>query len=140
MLVDGAQAVPHTPVDVRDLDCDFYAFSSHKLFGPTGVGVLYGKYDLLNGLPPYQGGGEMILSVSFDGTTYNELPFKFEAGTPNIAGVIGFGAAIDYINAVGMERIAAYERDIPDHATPTLPAIPGVRICRTAAGLKGCLS
>ena len=133
VLVDGAQAVPHTPVDVRDLDCDFYAFSSHKLFGPTGVGVLYGKYDLLNGLPPYQGGGEMILSVSFDGTTYNELPFKFEAGTPNIAGVIGFGAAIDYINAVGMERIAAYERDILDHATQTLSAIPGVRIIGTAA-------
>ena len=132
VLVDGAQAVPHTPVDVRDLDCDFYAFSSHKLFGPTGVGVLYGKYDLLNGLPPYQGGGEMILSVSFDGTTYNELPFKFEAGTPNIAGVIGFGAAIDYINAVGMERIAAYERDILDHATQTLSAIPGVRIIGTA--------
>jgi cysteine desulfurase/selenocysteine lyase len=132
VLVDGAQAVPHMSVDVTDLDCDFYAFSSHKMFGPTGVGVLYGKTNLLEDLPPYQGGGEMIKSVTFDKTIYNDVPHKFEAGTPNIAGVIGLGAAVDYLNSVGLGAVAAHEQDLLDHATRALADIPEVRLIGTA--------
>jgi cysteine desulfurase/selenocysteine lyase len=132
VLVDGAQAVPHMKVNVQELDCDFYAFSSHKMFGPTGVGVLYGKRELLESLPPYQGGGEMIKYVSFEGTSYNDLPHRFEAGTPNIAGVIGLGAAIDYLCGVGLDNIAAYERGLLDYATQGLSAIPGMRLIGTA--------
>jgi cysteine desulfurase/selenocysteine lyase len=128
VLLDGAQAVPHSPVDVRALDCDFYCFSSHKMLGPTGVGVLYGRKALLEAMPPWQGGGDMILSVTFEKTTYNQLPWKFEAGTPNIAGVIGLGAAIRYLEGVGMERIAAYERELLDYATSRLATTPGLRI------------
>jgi cysteine desulfurase/selenocysteine lyase len=132
VLVDGAQAVPHMAVNVTDLDCDFYAFSSHKMFGPTGVGVLYGKTDLLEDLSPYQGGGEMIKSVTFDKTIYNDVPHKFEAGTPNIAGVIGLGAAVDYLNSVGLDAVAAHEEDLLDHATRALAEIPEVRLIGTA--------
>jgi cysteine desulfurase/selenocysteine lyase len=128
VLVDGAQAVPHTAVDVRALDCDFYALSSHKLYGPSGVGVLYGKQALLAAMPPYQGGGDMILSVTFEKTTYNELPYKFEAGTPNIAGGIAFGAAVDWVSALGLDRIAAHEHDLLLYATEQLERVPGVRI------------
>ncbi len=133
MLVDGAQAVPHMPVDVQELDCDFFAFSGHKMFGPTGIGVLYGKESLLDVMPPYQGGGDMILEVRFDGTTYNELPYKFEAGTPNIAGAIGLGAAVDYLQAIGMQRIASYERDLHDYMVARLSSIEGIRLIGTAA-------
>jgi cysteine desulfurase/selenocysteine lyase len=132
VLVDGAQAAPHMKVDVRDLNCDFYAFSGHKLFGPTGVGVLYGKAALLDGMPPYQGGGDMIASVTFEKTTYNAIPFKFEAGTPYIAGAIGLGAAVDYLNQVGLESITAYEQGLLEHATHSLSRIPGVRLIGTA--------
>jgi cysteine desulfurase/selenocysteine lyase len=132
VFVDGAQAAPHVNVDVRDLDCDFYAFSGHKLFGPTGVGVLYGKAALLEEMPPYQGGGDMIRSVTFEKTTYNAIPFKFEAGTPYIAGVIGLGAAIDYLNQIGLEAVAGYERELLEHATQSLTRIPGVRLIGTA--------
>jgi cysteine desulfurase/selenocysteine lyase len=132
VLLDGAQAVPHQQVDVRALGCDFYAFSSHKLFGPTGVGVLYGRADRLEALPPYQGGGDMILSVSFRGTTYQGIPHKFEAGTPDIAGVIGLGAAIDYVSALGLDAIAAHERDLLRHATDALSRVPGLRPIGTA--------
>jgi cysteine desulfurase/selenocysteine lyase len=132
VLVDGAQAVPHLKVDVRELDCDFYAFSGHKVFGPTGIGVLYGKAELLEGMPPYQGGGDMIKSVTFEKTLYNDLPYKFEAGTPHIAGVIGLGAAIDYVHGIGLERIAAYEHQLLEYATEALSAIPGLRIIGTA--------
>ena len=116
VLIDGAQAVAHMKVDVQALDCDFYAFSGHKLFGPTGIGVLYGKADLLNAMPPYQGGGDMIRSVTFEKTTYNDLPYKFEAGTPNIAGAIGLGAAIDYINA---DRHGEHRRHTSTSCWPT---------------------
>ncbi len=132
VLVDGAQAVPHLKVDVHELDCDFYAFSGHKVFGPTGIGVLYGKAELLEAMPPYQGGGDMIKSVSFEKTVYNDLPYKFEAGTPHIAGVIGLGAAIDYVNGVGLDRIATYEHGLLEYATEALSAIPSVRIIGTA--------
>lgn len=132
VLVDGAQAAPHLRVDVRDLDCDFYAFSGHKVFGPTGIGVLYGRAELLEAMPPYQGGGDMIKSVTFEKTLYNDLPYKFEAGTPHIAGVIGLGAAIDYVNGVGLERIATYEHELLEHATTALSNIPGLRIIGTA--------
>jgi len=132
VLLDGAQAVPHMAVDVRELDCDFYAFSGHKMCGPTGIGVLYGKEALLEEMPPWQGGGDMILAVSFDGTVYNELPWKFEAGTPNIAGAVGLGAAVDYLRAVGMEKIAAREAELLAHATEVLSEIPGLRIIGTA--------
>jgi cysteine desulfurase/selenocysteine lyase len=132
VLVDGAQAAPHLQVDVRELDCDFYAFSGHKLFGPTGVGVLYGKAALLEEMPPYQGGGDMISSVTFEKTTYNAIPFKFEAGTPYIAGVIGLGAAIDYLNQVGLESISSYEHELLEHATQLLSRIAGVRLIGTA--------
>ncbi len=140
VIVDGAQAVPHLKVDVRALGCDFYAFSSHKLYGPTGVGVLYGRQDLLEEMPPYQGGGDMILSVTFEKTTYNELPYKFEAGTPNIAGVIALGAALDYVSGIGLERIAAHERDLVEYATERLTRIPGLRIVGTAAHKAAVIS
>ena len=140
VLLDGAQAAPHMGVDVRELDCDFYAFSGHKVYGPTGVGVLYGKAALLEAMPPYQGGGDMISSVSFEKTTYNTLPYKFEAGTPNIAGVIGLGAAIDYVNAVGMAGITAYERELLAYATAALASIPGVRLIGTAKERAGAVS
>jgi len=132
VLVDGAQAVPHLQVDVRELDCDFYAFSGHKVFGPTGIGVLYGRARLLEAMPPYQGGGDMIKSVTFAKTVYNDLPFKFEAGTPHIGGVIGLGAALDYLDGVGLDRVTAYEHELLAHATEVLSAIPGVRIIGTA--------
>jgi len=140
VLVDGAQAVPHLEVDVRDLDCDFYAFSGHKLYGPTGVGVLYGKASLLDAMPPYQGGGDMIRSVTFEKTLYNVLPYKFEAGTPNIAGGIGLGAAIDYLSQVGLELVTAYERELLDYATEAISTISGVRIIGTAREKSGVLS
>jgi cysteine desulfurase / selenocysteine lyase len=132
VLVDGAQAVPHMKVDVGELDCDFYVFSSHKLYGPTGLGVLYGKTELLDAMPPYQGGGDMIRSVTFEKTTYNTLPYKFEAGTPDIAGVIGLAAAIDYVNEIGIENMAAYEMELLDYATAQLSKIEGLRILGTA--------
>jgi cysteine desulfurase/selenocysteine lyase len=133
VVVDGAQAVAHDGVDVRALDCDFYAFSGHKIFGPTGIGVLYGKAAILDAMPPYQGGGDMIRSVTFEKTEYNDLPYKFEAGTPNIAGAIGLGAAIDYVERVGIGAIAAYEDALLDYATRRVEAIPGLRIVGTAA-------
>ena len=132
VLVDGAQAVPHTRVDVRELDCDFYAFSGHKVYGPTGIGVLYGKAALLETMPPFQGGGDMISSVTFEKTTYNKIPYKFEAGTPNIAGVIGLGAAIDYLNSIDMEAVAVYEHGLLEYATDAISAVPGVRLIGTA--------
>ena len=140
VLVDGAQAAPHHQVDVRDLDCDFYALSSHKLYGPTGVGVLYGKAALLQAMPPYQGGGDMILSVTFEKTTYNELPYKFEAGTPNIAGVIGLGAAIDWFAALGRGAVADYESGLLEYGTRKLLEVPGVRLIGTAREKAGVLS
>jgi len=133
VVVDGAQAIAHVGVDVRALDCDFYAFSGHKIFGPTGTGVLYGKAAILDAMPPYQGGGDMIRSVTFEKTEYNDLPYKFEAGTPNIAGAIGFGAAIDYVERVGVGAIAAYEDELLAYATRRMEAIPGLRIIGTAA-------
>ena len=140
VLVDGAQAVPHMRVDVQDLNCDFYAFSGHKLFGPTGIGVLYGKADLLEAMPPYQGGGDMISAVTFEKTHYNTLPYKFEAGTPDIAGVIGLGAAIDYLSEVGLDAIAAYEHELLAYATDALSTIKAVRIVGTAREKAGVLS
>ena len=132
VLLDGAQAVPHFKVDVQALDCDFYAFSGHKLYGPDGIGVLYGRESLLAAMPPWQGGGDMILSVSFAGTTYNRLPFKFEAGTPHISGAIGLAAAIDYVDGVGLDRIAAWERELLQYATEQLEQIDGLTIIGTA--------
>jgi cysteine desulfurase/selenocysteine lyase len=132
VLLDGAQAIPHTPVDVQALGCDFYCFSSHKMLGPTGMGVLYGKRELLEAMPPWQGGGDMILSVSFEKTTFNQLPWKFEAGTPHISGAIGLAAAIDYLEKIGMERIAAYEHELLEYATERLSKLPGLRIVGTA--------
>ena len=140
VLLDGAQAVPHCPVDVQDLDCDFYAFSGHKLYGPTGVGVLYGKAHLLDAMPPYQGGGEMIKSVTFEETLYNALPFKFEAGTPNIAGGIGLGAAIEYVTDLGLDRIGAYESCLLEYGTRLLAGMSNVRIIGTASEKSGILS
>jgi len=140
VLVDGAQAVPHMKVDVQDLGCEFYAFSSHKTFGPTGIGVLYGKSALLEAMPPYQGGGDMIKSVTFAKTVYNDLPHKFEAGTPNIEGTIGLGAAIDYLNKIDMERVGAFEHDLLDYATKALSAVPGVRVIGTAREKAAVLS
>ncbi len=133
VLLDGAQGVPHMRIDVQALDCDFYAFSGHKMFGPTGTGVLYGRESLLDAMPPFKGGGDMILEVSFDGTTYNDLPYKFEAGTPNISGVIGLGAAVDYLESVGMERIAEHEAQLLDYMMQKLADIDGVRLYGTAA-------
>ena len=140
VLIDGAQAVPHIPVDVQALGCDFYAFSGHKLYGPTGIGILYAREALLAAMPPWQGGGDMILSVSFEGTTYNELPFRFEAGTPNIAGAVGLGAAIDYVTSLGLPRIAAWEHELLLHATEVLSAIDGLRIVGTAADKASLVS
>jgi cysteine desulfurase/selenocysteine lyase len=132
VLLDGAQAVPHSVVDVRKLDCDFYCFSAHKLCGPTGVGVLYGKQALLEAMPPWQGGGDMILTVSFDKTTYNQLPWKFEAGTPHIAGAIGLAAALRYLNKLGMANIDAYEQQLLGYATQQLSQVEGLRLIGTA--------
>jgi cysteine desulfurase/selenocysteine lyase len=140
VLLDGAQAAPHLAVDVRDLDCDFFAFSGHKMFGPTGIGILYGKAELLEAMPPYQGGGDMISVVTFEKTLYNVLPYKFEAGTPDIAGAIGLGAAIEYLQRIGMDRIAAHEGDLLAYGTELLSAIRGLRIVGTAKEKAGVLS
>jgi cysteine desulfurase/selenocysteine lyase len=140
VLVDGAQAVPHLAVNVQDLDCDFYAFSGHKLFGPTGIGILYGKAALLEAMPPYQGGGHMISSVTFEKTLYNTLPARFEAGTPNIAGTIGLGVAIEYLNRIGIEAITAYERELLSYATEALSEIRELRLIGTAKQKTGVLS
>jgi len=140
VLVDGAQAVPHLAVDVQALGCDFYAFSGHKLFGPTGIGVLYGRSELLEQTPPWQGGGDMISSVTFEKTTYNKLPHKFEAGTPDIAGAIGLGAAIDYVSALGLPRIAAHEHDLLSYGTEALRKVPGLRLIGTAKDKASVLS
>ena len=140
VLLDGAQAAPHMAIDVRALDTDFYAFSGHKVFGPTGIGILYGKQPLLESMPPYQGGGDMIASVTFEQTTYNELPYKFEAGTPNIAGGIGLGAAIDYVEQIGLDAIARYEADLLAYATEAVSAIEGVRLVGTAREKASVLS
>jgi len=138
--IDGAQAGPHLRIDVQALDCDFYSLSGHKMFGPTGIGILYGKRALLEAMPPYQGGGEMILTVSFEDTTYNALPHKFEAGTPNITGAIGFGAAIDYLSAIDFDALAAHEHDLLEYATNELLRLPGARIIGTAAHKASVLS
>ncbi len=140
VLVDGAQAVPHLKVDVQALDCDFYVFSGHKVYGPTGIGVLYGKSALLDAMPPYQGGGDMISSVTFEKTIYNKLPYKFEAGTPHVAGAIGLGAAIEYLNGLGMDNIAAHEHELLAYATEAVSAIPGIRLIGTAREKAGVLS
>jgi cysteine desulfurase/selenocysteine lyase len=140
VLVDGAQAVPHFGVDVQELDCEFYGFSGHKLYGPTGIGVLYGKAELLEAMPPYQGGGDMIRSVTFEKTIYAPIPSKFEAGTPHIAGGIGLGAAIDYLEGIGMEAINAYEQELLAYAMNAVGAIPGVRIFGTAREKAGVIS
>ena len=132
VLLDGAQAVPHMPVDVRALECDFYAFSGHKMFGPTGIGVLYAREAILESMAPWQGGGDMILEVSFDGTTYNELPYKFEAGTPNISGAVGLGEAINYLQNIGIERIASHEHGVLEYMTGRLAEIDGIRLVGTA--------
>ena len=140
VLVDGAQSVPHLPVDVGKLGCDFLAFSGHKLFGPTGIGILYGKAELLESMPPYQGGGDMIKSVTFEKTTYNSLPYKFEAGTPNIGGAIGLGTAIDYVNGLGLEIISSRERDLLEYGTECLSGIGGLRLIGTAGDKASILS
>jgi cysteine desulfurase/selenocysteine lyase len=138
VLVDGAQAAPHLKVDVQAIDCDFYAFSGHKLYGPTGIGVLYGKAALLETMPPYQGGGDMIRQVTFARTTYNDLPYKFEAGTPNIAGGIALGAAIEYLDALGLDAVAAHEQELLDRATARAEAMDGLRLIGTA-GVKASI-
>jgi len=140
VLIDGAQAVAHTRVDVEDLDCDFYVFSGHKLFGPTGIGVLYGKANLLERMPPYQGGGDMISAVTFEKTIYNKLPYKFEAGTPHIAGVIGLGKAVEYVSEIGLEKIARYEHALLEYGTQALRSIPGLRLIGTAKEKVAILS
>jgi cysteine desulfurase/selenocysteine lyase len=140
VLVDGAQAVPHASVDVRALDCDFYAFSGHKVYGPTGIGVLYGRESLLEAMPPWQGGGEMILSVSIEASTYNELPAKFEAGTPNISGAVGLGAALEYVEGLGRQAVAAHEHGLLELASTAIAAVPGVRLVGTAPGKAAVLS
>ena len=140
VLLDGAQATAHLAVDVQALDCDFYAFSGHKIYGPTGIGVLYGKAALLEEMPPYQGGGDMIRSVTFEKTEYNELPYKFEAGTPNIAGAIGLGAALDFVSSVGIATIAAHEQDLLDYATERMSALPGLQLVGTAPQKASILS
>ena len=140
VLVDGAQAVPHQAVDVQDLGCDFYVFSSHKLFGPSGVGVLWGRAEHLEAMPPYQGGGEMILTVSFEKSTWNDIPHKFEAGTPDIAGVVGLGAAIDYVTGLGLDAITAHEHGLLEYATRRLETIPGLRLIGTAPHKAAVLS
>jgi len=140
VLVDGCQSAPHMPVDVRALDADFFVFSGHKVYGPSGIGVLYGKADLLEAMPPYQSGGEMIDHVSFEKTTYALLPFKFEAGTPNIAGAIGLGTALDYVSEIGLDRIRVYEDDLLDYATERLGAINSLRLIGTARDKTAILS
>ncbi len=140
VLIDGAQSAPHMKVDVCELDCDFYVFSGHKVCGPTGIGVLYGKADLLNAMPPYKGGGDMIAVVTFEKTTYNVLPFKHEAGTPNIEGGIALGVAIDYLESIGLDRIAAYEHELLEYATEMIGGIPGVRLIGTAREKASVLS
>lgn len=140
VLVDGAQACGHARVDVQDLGCDFYAMSAHKAYGPTGIGVLYGRQELLEQMPPWQGGGEMIVRVTFEGTTYNEVPYKFEAGTPNIAGAIGMGAAIDYLYGLDMDAVASYEHELLEYARAGLETVPGLRIIGTAADKSGAHS
>jgi cysteine desulfurase/selenocysteine lyase len=140
VLVDGAQAIPHSSVDVRALGCDFYTFSSHKIYGPTGIGVLYGREELLAAMPPWQGGGDMILTVSFEKTTYNGLPWKFEAGTPNISGAVGLAAAMDYVEGLGIEAIAAHEQRLLTLATAELQRIPGIEIIGTAPHKAAVLS
>ncbi len=140
VAIDGAQAAPHLRLDVQDLDCDFYTFSGHKLFGPTGIGVLYGKAEHLEAMPPYQGGGDMIKSVTFEKTTYNDLPYKFEAGTPHIAGVIGLGAAIDYVEGIGLDRIGAHESELLRYGIERLSAIDGLKLIGTAGHKASILS
>jgi cysteine desulfurase / selenocysteine lyase len=140
VVVDGAQAVPHIAVDVQDLDCDFYAFSAHKMYGPTGIGALYGKAALLEAMSPYQGGGDMIASVTFEKTTYNKVPHKFEAGTPDMAGVAGLKAAIEYMNALGVKKIAGHEHDLLEYATERVSALDGVKLIGTAAEKASVLS
>jgi cysteine desulfurase / selenocysteine lyase len=140
VVVDGAQAAPHMAVDVRALDADFYAFSGHKLFGPTGIGVLYGKENLFEAMPPYQGGGDMIRSVTFEKTEYNVLPYKFEAGTPNVAGIVGLGAAIDYVSGIGLDAISAYEHELLEYATKAVSRLAGVRIVGTAPDKASVIS
>jgi cysteine desulfurase / selenocysteine lyase len=140
VVVDGAQAMPHMRVDVRELDCDFFVFSGHKMFGPTGIGAFYGKAEHLEAMPPWQGGGDMILSVTFEKSTWNEIPFKFEAGTPNIAGAIGLGAAIDFLDSIGLDAIAAYEKDLLDYGTRRLQEIDGLRMIGTAKEKASVLS
>ena len=140
VMIDGAQAAPHITLDVQKLDVDFYAFSAHKLYGPNGVGVLYGKEKWLNEMPPYQGGGQMISEVSFDGTTFNELPYKFEAGTPNISSLAAFGAAIDFLNEIGIEKIADWEHELLDYATSKLKEVEGIKFYGEAPGKSGVIS
>jgi cysteine desulfurase/selenocysteine lyase len=140
VMLDSAQAAPHLPIDVQDLDCDFLSIAPHKMLGPTGTGVLFGKQELLEKLPPYKGGGDMILSVTFEKTTYNELPYKFEAGTPNIAGVVGLGAAVDYLQAIGMENVQAYEADLLAYGTEALREVDGLRMIGTAKKKTGVMS
>jgi cysteine desulfurase/selenocysteine lyase len=140
VVVDGAQAAPHMQIDVQALGCDFYAFSSHKMFGPMGIGVLYGKTELLEAMPPYQGGGDMISSVTFEKTIYNKLPFKFEAGTPDVAGAIGLGAAVEYLTGIGMDGVAQHEHDLLAYATEKVSAIPGLRLIGTAKDKASVLS
>jgi cysteine desulfurase/selenocysteine lyase len=140
VLIDGAQAVAHFAVDVRELGCDFYAFSGHKVFGPTGIGVLYGREDLLDRMPPYQGGGDMIRSVTFEKTTYNDLPYKFEAGTPHVSGAIGLGVALDYLSGLGVDLVTAHEHDLLAYGSGLLASIPGLRLIGTAREKAGVLS
>jgi cysteine desulfurase / selenocysteine lyase len=140
VLIDGCQAVPHQAVDVQALDCDFYVFSGHKLYGPTGIGVLYGKAELLEAIPPWQGGGDMIRSVTFEKTEYNDLPWKFEAGTPDITGAIGLGAAIDYVEAIGYEAIGRQERALLAYATDALTEVEGLRLIGTPKNRAGVIS
>jgi cysteine desulfurase/selenocysteine lyase len=140
VLVDGAQAAPHLPIDVQAIDCDFYTFSGHKAFAPTGIGALYGKEKWLEQMTPYQGGGDMILSVTFEKTVFNAVPYKFEAGTPNVAGAIGLGAAIDYLEGLGTERRLEFERELLAHGTRVLSQIPGLRLIGTAGDKAGVLS
>ena len=140
VLIDGAQAAPHLPIDVAAIGCDFYTITGHKMFGPTGIGALYGRHELLDAMEPYQGGGEMILSVTFEKTTYNKVPHKFEAGTPHIAGAIGMGAAVDYLEAIGLDRIGAHEHELLRYTTETLSAIPGVRLVGTAKNKAAVVS
>ncbi len=140
VLVDGAQAAPHLKIDVQDLDCDFYAFSGHKMFGPTGIGVLYGKVELLDDMQPYQGGGDMISKVSFEETLYNDLPYKFEAGTPNIAGAVGLGAAVDYLTGLGLDAVAAHEHDVLAYATEAARQLNSLKLIGTASNKASILS